>query len=143
MLNQIQISIVGNMSHEFRSKMKSKWPKADFTGRVESVQPYLDRAVIGVIPEEAGGGFKLKSLEYIFNRIPLFALEKSICNLDLKHGYSAMLYPDMASLCQGIVDNIYDIELLNKLQKNAFKASQRFAGTNLLRKALIQGVKGL
>jgi hypothetical protein len=138
--HDIQVCVVGNMTDEFKKKMQKDWSRVLFTGRVESVQPFLDKAVIGVVPEEAGGGFKLKTLEYIYNRIPLFALKKSICNLNLKHGSSAMLFPDMQGLCEGIVDNIRDVGLLNRLQNSAFLSCQNFSGIKPMMTALKNGI---
>ena len=41
-----------------------------FTGTVPDVTRYMDEARIAIVPERNGGGFKLKVLEYVFNRIP-------------------------------------------------------------------------
>jgi glycosyl transferase family 1 len=138
--NKIGVFIVGNMSDEFKRKVQSDWPGVTFTGRVKNVRPYLEKARIGVIPEKAGGGFKLKSLEYIFNRLPLFALEASICNLNLKHGTSAMLYTDMKKLCEGIVEHIDNFRLLNTLQINAFEKCQKFFGITPVVQSLEKGI---
>ena len=73
------------------------------------------------------GGFKLKVLEYVFNRIPVFALTGSFAGVPLKHEESVMLFPDHTSLAQGVLEAIDDVERLNRLQERAYAAcSDRF-----------------
>src|SRR5690606_36241863 len=47
-------------------------------GRVDSIAPHLDQARMAVVAERLGGGFKLKVLDYVFNRPPVAALDGSV-----------------------------------------------------------------
>ena len=98
-----------------------------FTGTVPDIEPYLDDARIAIVPERNGGGFKLKVLEYVFNRVPVFALTGSFAGVPLSHNDSVMLYPDHAALAHGVLEAIDDVDRLNRLQERAFVAcSDRF-----------------
>jgi glycosyltransferase involved in cell wall biosynthesis len=74
------------------------------------------------VPERNGGGFKLKVLEYVFNRIPVFALSGSFAGVPLIHNDSVMLFPDHAALAHGVLEAIDDVERLNRLQERAYTA---------------------
>jgi len=74
------------------------------------------------VPERNGGGFKLKVLEYVFNRIPVFALSGSFAGVPLIHNDSVMLFPDHAALAHGVLEAIDDVERLNRLQERAYAA---------------------
>ena len=74
------------------------------------------------MPERNGGGFKLKVLEYVFNRVPVFALTRLVRRCTTRHNDSVMLYPDHAALAHGVLEAIDDIDRLNRLQERAFVA---------------------
>ena len=122
----IKVMVVGNMAAADQAAFERTWPKIDFTGPVAEVEPFIASSRLGVIPEAIGGGFKLKTIEYVFNRLPIFALSEAIVDVPLIAGSSIELFPDMASLCQGIAEQIDDLEHLNALQQNAYKACLEF-----------------
>ena len=76
------------------------------------------------MPERNGGGFKLKVLEYVFNRMPVFALSGSFAGVPLRHNDSVMLFPDHEALARGVLEAIDDLPLLNRLQERAFTVCQ-------------------
>ena len=82
----------------------------------------MDDARIAIVPERNGGGFKLKMLEYVFNRIPVFALTGSFAGVPLRHNDSVMLFPDHAALAHGVLEAIDDVDRLNTLQERAYEA---------------------
>jgi len=90
------------------------------TGTVPDLGSYLDQARIAIVPERSGGGFKLKVLEYIFNRIPVFALSGSFAGVPLIHDDSVMLFPNHTALAHGVLEAIDDVDRLNRLQERAF-----------------------
>ncbi|MDQ6963043.1 MAG: glycosyltransferase [Mariprofundaceae bacterium] len=124
----IQIKIIGNMRQEFREKLQRRWPEVHFTGSVNNIASYLNDVRLAVIPEQAGGGFKLKSLEYVFQRLPIFALKQGLVDLPLEEQHSVQLYADLPSLAKGIVQCIDDDMLLNNMQQRAFDACTAFIG---------------
>jgi hypothetical protein len=77
---------------------------------------------LAVVPERTGGGFKLKVLEYVFNRTPIAALNSSIMGTPLTPGVDMLMFPTQQDLATGILKVIDDIPLLNRLQERAFAA---------------------
>jgi glycosyltransferase involved in cell wall biosynthesis len=117
-----QLVAVGTAEERFLKRLRQRTRASLFTGTVPDVTRYMDEARIAIVPERNGGGFKLKVLEYVFNRIPVFALRGSFAGVPLVHGDSVMLYPDHEALARGVLESIDDVERLNRLQERAFVA---------------------
>src|SRR3546814_10693449 len=45
----------------------------------------------------SGGGFKLKALDYVFNRLPILALEGSVAGMPMQHDDGILFYRDYRS----------------------------------------------
>src|SRR6202040_2066848 len=111
----------------FLEQLRHRTVATRFTGTVPDIEPYLDDARIAIVPERNGGGFKLKVLEYVFNRVPVFALGGSFAGVPLRHNDSVMLYSDHAALARGVLEVIDDFDQLNRLQERAYAAcAERF-----------------
>lgn len=122
-----ELYAVGSGDESFFDRLRQKSVATHITGTVPDVTRYLDEARIAIVPERNGGGFKLKVLEYVFNRIPVFALTGSFAGVPLEHNESVMLFPDHAALAHGVLEAIDDVDRLNHLQERAYAAcSDRF-----------------
>jgi glycosyltransferase involved in cell wall biosynthesis len=117
---QVELQAVGSADESFLKQLRRRTRATRFTGTVSDLNRYLDEARIAIVPERNGGGFKLKVLEYVFNRIPVFALSGSFAGVPLIHNDSVMLFPNHAALAQGVIDTIDDVDFLNRLQERAF-----------------------
>lgn len=117
-----ELMAVGMAEERFLERLRQRTRASTFTGTVPDVTRYMDQARIAIVPERNGGGFKLKVLEYIFNRLPVFALRGSFAGVPLAHDDSVMLYDDHAALARGVLDTIDDLDRLNSLQERAFAA---------------------
>ena len=96
--------------------MCRKFPEVDFVGRVPEMEPYLLNARMGLIVEEFGGGFKLKTLEYIFHGLPLAGLYHAVEGLPLTSPEEVLLTPDIESLIAGVSNVIDDFDRLNYMR---------------------------
>lgn len=118
----IELQVIGSGDESFFEQMRKHVAATQFTGTVDNVGRYMDEARVAIVPERNGGGFKLKVLEYVFNRTPILALQGSIAGVPLCHDESILLFPDQVALAQGILRAIDDVGRLNRLQDAAFKA---------------------
>lgn len=116
-----ELTVVGN-GGAFLDALRREFPSVAFTGRVDDVYPYMDRARMAVVPERLGGGFKLKALDYVFNRLPIAALDHAFEGMPLKDRESVLSFPDYRGLVGGILRAIDDLETLNRLQERAYAA---------------------
>lgn len=118
------LQIVGNGEEAFFQSLRPALRTTEIVGPVERLDPYFDKARVAVLPERSGGGFKLKLLDYVFNRLPIAALENTIAGVPLKPGESILTFPTHERLALGLVDIMDDFRLLNELQENAYAACE-------------------
>lgn len=118
----IELQVIGSGDESFFEQLRENVSATRFTGTVDSIGRYMDEARVAVVPERSGGGFKLKVLEYVFNRIPILALQGSIAGVPLCHDESVLLFSDQAALARGISRAIDDVVRLNRIQDAAFRA---------------------
>lgn len=116
---KIELEVVGK-GGRFIEALKAEFADIHFTGRVDDVYRHLDQARIAVVPERLGGGFKLKALDYVFNRLPIAALENAFTGMPLVARESFLSYRSLSDLADGLANSIDDLALLNRLQKSAF-----------------------
>ncbi len=120
--HQIELQVIGSGDEGFFRVMQDKTSATQFTGTVDSIETYLDRARIAIVPERAGGGFKLKVLEYVFNRMPILAINGSAAGVPLSDNESILLFPGQNELANGVMRTIDNLDKLNQLQNAAYRA---------------------
>lgn len=115
-----ELRVVGSAEPAFLDRLRRMVSATHFTGTVSSVTPHLDEARIAIVPERSGGGFKLKVLDYVFNRMPILALDGSVAGVPLRHQESVILFPDHQALARGALRAMDDLALLNRMQDRAY-----------------------
>lgn len=115
----IGLQIVGKTEEGFRQTMQQRFPGVDFVGRVAEMTPYLLDARLGLIIEEFGGGFKLKTLEYLFHGLPLAGLRHAVDGLPLRAPEHLLLEENIPALIDAIAAVIDDFPRLNAMRTNA------------------------
>ena len=118
----VELQVVGAGKQSFLDGLRGIVRGTTFTGPVDDPRPHLAEARIGIAAERIGGGFKLKALDYVFNRVPMAALEGTIPGVPVTDGDSAIVAPDASTLARRIIDAIDDLPLLNRLQCRAYRA---------------------
>lgn len=117
-----ELQVIGSAEETFLSHMRRKTVATQFTGPVDGVPAFMQEARIALVPERHGGGFKLKVLDYIFNRMPILALDGSVAGVPLRQDDSILLYQDYEALARGVLQVIDDCDRLNRLQNRAYDA---------------------
>jgi glycosyltransferase involved in cell wall biosynthesis len=117
----IGLDVVGEMPDSLRKAWEARVKATRFHGFVDDLGEFLVERRMGLVIEETGGGFKLKALDYIFNRVPIAAIRGSIAGLPLTPGLHYLSFESMRDLAQGVAAVIDDIERLNSLQQSAYE----------------------
>lgn len=117
-----ELHVIGSAEQGFLDRLRRRVKATVFTGAVESVADYMDTARLAIVPERSGGGFKLKVLDYVFNGLPILALQGSVAGMPLHDPESIRLFPDHLSLAHGVLEIIDDLQLLNRMQHEAYSA---------------------
>ena len=121
----IGIDVVGEMPASLRKAWEARVKATRFHGFVEDLGEFLAARRMGLVVEKTGGGFKLKTLDYIFNRLPIAAIRGSIAGLPLTPGLHYLSFKSMRELAQGVAAVIDDIERLNSMQQAAYEKCER------------------
>lgn len=117
-----ELLVVGRGPADWLERLRSRMKATRLTGFVDSVLDHLDDARIGIVAERSGGGFKLKVLHYVFNRVPVAALSSSLSGVPLVEGESDIEAPTLHALAERTLAAIDDLDRLNRLQQRAFDA---------------------
>jgi glycosyltransferase involved in cell wall biosynthesis len=117
----VELQVVGSSEPSFLDGLRQRYPTVEFTGPVEDVRPYMAQARLALVPDQLGG-FKLKSLDYVFNRLPILAMDIAVPGTPMVDGSSIRLFKTHEALAQGVIAAIDDVEALNRQQELAFAA---------------------
>lgn len=119
---KIGFQVVGKADPEWFAALAREYPWASFTANVPSVNPFLEQARIGLIPEALGGGFKLKALDYIFRGLPLASVASALSGVPVGPATEAIAAPDPESLARAVAEKIDDLAFLNHAASHALDA---------------------
>ena len=117
----LELFIVGSAEDNFLNTIRREVTATRLTGRVDDIGHYMDRARVALVPDLLGG-FKLKALDYAFNRLPMLAMAGAVPGMPLVPNESILLFQSHRALAEGVVAAIDDLELLNKIQNLAYSA---------------------
>jgi len=120
----ITLHVVGSMAESLANELRQNTRATVLHGFVDDVGPHFANARIGVVPEEIGGGFKLKFLDYFFGRVAVASLTHATAGLPEEIRSAMICSPDIPSLVKAIVTQIDDTETLSNMQTNALAAAQ-------------------
>ena len=126
----IEVQIVGKTDTAFVDEIVRRFPFCRFAANVRSVTPYLLSARFGLIVEELGGGFKLKALEYVFNKLPVAALDGAVEGMPLEAGREILKAPDLPGLVEKVAEKIDDFAWLNQARDHALEKCARLFDWN-------------
>jgi glycosyltransferase involved in cell wall biosynthesis len=115
-----ELQVIGTANDSFLRQVRRRFLATQFTGTVSGLPDLMREARVALVPERHGGGFKLKVLDYIFNRLPILALEGSVAGMPLQRDDSILLYDDYRALAAGVLQVIDDYERLNHLHDRAY-----------------------
>lgn len=121
---QVGIKVVGDMPANFHRFLAEKFPSVAVTGKVENFASHITSSRIGLIIDEVGGGFKLKSLDYIFHGLPIVTLDGAMEGLPLVDGVDFLSADTMEDVARQILDVIDDHPRLLTMRKAAFSSSR-------------------
>jgi hypothetical protein len=114
----IEIHVVGRMTERDKTALGKSYPGIVFHGEVASVEPHIADARLGLLIDEAGGGFKHTALTYAFNRIPIGALRGALS--ESRWGQFCVLADTPGELVRLAADAIDDFKRLNAMQRGLF-----------------------
>jgi glycosyltransferase involved in cell wall biosynthesis len=116
--------VIGYVPDSLASRLRNRFPWATFCGFVDDIGQELQNARVAIVPEETGGGFKLKILDYIFGRVPIAALESALNGIPSLLKSHFMVARDLEALVAKIIKTIDNTRRLNVMQSKAFALAE-------------------
>ena len=134
----IKLQIVGEVELGYLADLRRRFPSVDFVGPVIDVRPYMQDARVALVPDLLGG-FKLKGLDYVFNRLPILGMRIALPGMPLQDDHSISLFDSHTALVEGVVTLIDDFPRLNERQERAYAAcADRFDWDRIGRRLVAQ-----
>jgi glycosyltransferase involved in cell wall biosynthesis len=121
----IELDVVGDIPEALRLELSTKTRATRFHGFASDLRTFARAARFAVVPEVIGGGFKMKFLDYFFSCVPVAALSHAATGLPDELRRHVLLRDDLPSLVQLIVDYIDRVDLLDDMQRCAFKQATK------------------
>ncbi|MBR1279657.1 glycosyltransferase family 4 protein [Bradyrhizobium sp. AUGA SZCCT0283] len=122
--HQIELHVVGVVPEPLLSRLRSHFPWVVFRGFVDDLSEEFRNARIALVPEEIGGGFKLKILDYIFSRMPVAAVEAALNGIPDEVKKQFIIENSVGGLLMTIVAVMDDIDRLDLMQNTAFELAE-------------------
>lgn len=116
----IETQVVGDMPDSLRRKLETDYPSLDIRGFVEDPSDLVLNARAGLIVDTLGGGFKLRLLSHVFERLPIIGLAEAIEGLPTSAGKGYCAAADHVALAHLLVESIDDFDKLNSIMNTAF-----------------------
>jgi glycosyltransferase involved in cell wall biosynthesis len=115
------IDIVGFIEPALKAQLEASYPSLTFRGYVEDVEAYLAGVRLGLMPDAIGGGFKLRALTYVFNRVPILAVRGALDGMGFVAGEHYIEAPNLDAAVTMARHAITDFPLLNRISENAMQ----------------------
>lgn len=126
---KVKLLAIGNYPPSFNH------PNVIFTGVVKDLPNFIAAGDIAVVPLTAGGGMRLKILEYFAAKKPVLATQKAIEGIPAKNNQHALIVP-LKKFLPNLLKLIKDERLRKKLSRNAFQLVQTYDWKNICKKYL-------
>ncbi len=121
----VELVVGGRVPDSFISEFDGRLEATTFLGWVDDLGAVLRECRVGVISEPLGGGFKMKSLDYVFNEVPVAALVGAAAGLPLVPGVDMLEATDEGALADVIVAAIDDSARLQSMAVSARTSCER------------------
>lgn len=119
----IQLDVVGDVPPAVREELRATAKATVFHGFLEDLAPILRDVRIGVVPDEIGGGFKLKYLDYVFGRLPVATLSSAADGVPAEVRAEFIEADDVPGLVAAVVAHLDGTDLLDARQRRAAAAA--------------------
>jgi glycosyltransferase involved in cell wall biosynthesis len=120
----VALDVVGAAPDKLRAELEGKLRATRLLGFIDDPGTVFRHARLGVVPEVTGGGFKLKTLDYIFAGLPVAGLAPALEGVPEAVKRWMIVRDDMDELVEAICDAIADTEQLTLMRREGFKAAR-------------------
>jgi polysaccharide biosynthesis protein PslH len=121
----VTLDVVGAVPDKLRAELEGNGLRATrLLGFVDDPATVFRTARMGVVPEATGGGFKLKTLDYIFGGLPVAGLTPALEGVPEEVKRHLIVRDDMDGLVEGICEVIGDDARLTRMRDEGYAAAR-------------------
>ncbi len=136
----VELVVGGKVPESFVAEFAGQLNATTFLGWVDDLGAVVRTCRIGVISEPLGGGFKMKSLDYVFNDVPIAALVGAAAGLPLTAGGETLEAENEVALAEAIVAAIDDPARLQSMAESARVSCEQVFSWDVAGAALVASV---
>ncbi|QOZ32698.1 glycosyl transferase [Bradyrhizobium sp. CCBAU 53421] len=122
--HRVELHVIGTVPEPLLSRLRLRFPWVVFRGFVDDLAKEFRNARIALVPEEIGGGFKLKTLDYIFSRVPVAAVDAALNGIPTQLKNQFIVERGIERLLATVVTAMDDTERLDLMQNRAFELAE-------------------
>jgi glycosyl transferase family 1 len=137
----IEIAIAGRAEPRFLKRVATQYPYLILYGEVDDLDPVLRDVRVALLYGEAGGGFRMTTLTYVFVGRPILARPELLEDLELASGEAFIACDDEREFHLAIRDIIDDVPYLNAVSDRAREACAPFGTPERLRERVQTGIE--
>jgi sugar transferase (PEP-CTERM/EpsH1 system associated) len=126
-----RFQIVGRSPHPRIQRLASD--SVEVTGTIPSVQPYIRKATVMVVPLRIGGGTRLKIFEAMAMGKAMVSTSIGAEGLEVSNGHDLLLADDAASFAEAINTLLRDPALRRHYETNAAALAKRYDWSEIAR----------
>lgn len=116
----IDVVIVGDIGDDLRAKVARQYPMVHVLGFAPDLEAVIAQARAGLVVDTVGGGFKIRLLSQVFQRLPIVGLASAISGLPTREGDGYAAAATIEELVDLVCEIIDQPERLDALQQRAF-----------------------
>ena len=113
--HRMRVEVVGGEARD-----DPAYPGVRFLGYVDDIAGYLSGVRLGLIPDDIGGGFKVRALTHVFLRVPMLALNDALRGMTLRPDIDYLGVDSIDALVDRAPACLVDTARLNAVQEAAF-----------------------
>ncbi len=121
----IEILVVGDIPELLRARVQSDYPSVQVLGFAEDLESVISQARAGLIVDTVGGGFKIRLLSHVFQRLPIIGLSEAIVGLPTPEGEGYLAAATLADLRELVCTAVDQPALLDAVQNRAFEDCEK------------------
>ena len=135
----VDTCVIGHVPEALQARLAQ--PGIRFLGEQPDLAASLPQGRLGLVAEALGGGFKMKTLDYIFHGLPIAALPGGLTGLPAGVTKHALEAASPKTLAEAILAVIDDLPRLARMQQGALAAAHEVFDWESRGKLLISAIK--
>lgn len=126
----IKLIVAGSFLDADYEEFKNLSPKISCIKNFDEVDDILKNVRIGLMVDGAGGGFKMKFLDYVRNSCAVYSLRTDVASSLMVDGRNCRIFNEIDDLLISAINDCEDIKLINVINDNAKKDFKYFFSEN-------------